>query len=1299
VLKKASFYAIVLGFLCASAYAQFWPIPNYTTPDTPVLCLLCEGSALNLPTPGWHDPVVRYVGRFVSSEYVGDFQQGYRTARAGGIVFNPDASRVGVKLGNGAATFSTTNFLSLLEAHTPLTSVAALGVSPINRFNGPFETYLAFERYFYAEASGALWTLAITDGQDRLNGFDMDDRGLVYLAYRQFGWGVASDLSSTLASTSPAPLMSSWQDKNAQKNWGPVTQAYWFKDGADYYALAQNQSQLTTHLFKVPSYATVSEVNPDLKNFTGAFGKPVLFLSRGNSNKSLIVPTSRTQVYIYDNHNIVTNGAPVKTIDYSDGSLSDPIFDGTNWWVSLYSYNGFHLTLSRISPSGNDYVRTDFPTSYGGPISMRYKDGYLSVVTGDGNGSNIRLYKITSGSPVELPTVDSINAYFKDQTGFAPHALHMTIGSANPMVVNGKLYLIVNGDGLGDVYQIRTDDTVNIAFQGTAGAANPNAPARAAGDVFYGDAVKMTGTLSSGGTGGTMNWNFGAPHDPANTQTGAFGLQVTHQYTGLTKSDTAAPLTVTGTNPANGVTGTAQLTLKTGTARVKYGSTGTKYLAGSGTPVVLGDSFYDASDGDVGGHYVEWRIGADLATITAPGFVPVYGDSATAQSVGTCGQHTLSMTAHYGYAAFGANNVDYPSALSAPFTYNVAAFVPGADVTYNSTTGNEEFFSTSRAAAVLAGATFTYTWDVVDSNGAAVSTIAPQSGTATSVDTIPHYPVSKALFTQAGYKGRLTLSVSGVDPCSQTGAPMPAQQATSGALVTPDAQLNAICASGVCSYAIISPSNVMLSDAWTFAWTATGGSPASGSGPSLTTSYLTAGNFPVQVVVTNKTGLTKTLNYTANITTPASQCPTLSTATTFIEYQGVDPSSSCTVRTTCQASEQIQFDVGFFRTPDQGCLNTMTYSWQVDGSGAGTDSTLMTSFASNGTHVVTCTLKTGSQSVNLTSTVSIGTVPTPPVPPVQPPQPPVTPPTGQCGTLTNNNVYINYNGQSATCASPGSAVCSSSDVISFQLLTFAFTPGSCAVTYTWSFDGVAGAPSSSNQITHTFTTPGNHTVSCNASNGSTHGVASATVNIGGTQPTSCPTLVSGANVSFGYSGATSGCGGNNNHSCVAGEQITLFVNYNNYNTECGTHHYSWTIDGSPISATTDTTVQVLTAGTHTIAVTIDNGNVPTTTLTKTLTINNGAKPTYTFDFTVTALPLPAFSYAFTVAVTPDANKPTQWQWDFGDGSPVVTAGSPQTHTFPDDKQYTITVTAVDGIGGSVSHTLPAAPAKRRGVRH
>jgi hypothetical protein len=1307
VLKKASLYAIVIGFLCASAYAQFWPTPSYTTPDTPVNCSECQSGALNLPTPGWHDPVVRYVGRFVSSEYVADFQQVYRTARAKGVVFSPDGSRIAVRLGQGVATYDTGSFLSRLDSHEALIPVSTLGVNACNRTvsfdcsTGVFETFLPFERYFYAENGSSGWTIALSDGQDRLGVFDLDDRGLLYVAYDQYGWGVASDLPGTLAG---GKLMSSWQDKNSFSNWAPATVAYWVKDGDTYYALAMSStSQTTTHVFKVPSYSTVTEMPgpPPAPKQTplGLFSKPILSLARGNGGRTAII-TDSYHAYIYDNHSLVTNGAPLQMIDFTGtATVSNVVSDGTNFWVAGLSLSGgIHMMLTKLAPSGaTTYSRTDTVTTYGSaqPNSLQYKDGYLTEVTSDTDGLNIRMYKVATGNLVEMPTVASISNYFKNQPGFAQHAPHMTLLSATPLVYGGKLYLIVNGEGLGDVYQIRTDDTVNVGLQGTAGPANANAPAKQTGDVFYGDAVKMTAALSSGLTGGALSWNFGAVHDPANTLPGTFGAQVIHQYTGLSKTDVAAPVNITVTNTANGVTGSTALALKTGTARVKYGSVGgPKYLLGSGVPIVSDDSFYDASDGDTTGHYTEWRIGADAATISAPAFVPQLATPVTAVP-GGCGQHTLSMTAHYGYSVYSAANVDFPVSISAPFTYNASAFVPAVDVSYNAATGNEEFVSTSRAAGALASArTVTYTWDVVDANGTAVATIAPQTGTTAVVDTIPKYPVSKSLFTQPGYKGRLTLSVSGADPCSQTGASMPSQQATSQALVPPDAQITAVCnnpLTGVCQYTITSPSNVMTSDAWTFAWTATSGTPSSGNSSSLTVSYYNIGNFNGNVVVTNKAGLSKTVPFTANITTAASQCPTFSSSSSNgatlvgITYAGTGANTTCVdaVTTTCVPNENIQFSTFFYpRTPDDSCLSTVNYTWLVDGAGAGSGSTLTTSFGS-GTHTIALTFGAGSQSVQLTKGITIGTPPPPPPP--------------ACGTLSALNTTLDYQGQSASCHSGGA--CTASDTVNFTVSFFNYNSFCATHTYSWTFDGASGGSFTTPGTSHVFSTQGTHTYSVSVSNGTSRVTLSGTLTVsGGTPPPpACAVLVNGQNVFFDYLGGTSGChaGGAN---CTAGEQVTASLTYWNYSPSCGTHTYTWTVDGEPVTGNQSATFS-LTNGNHTVAVTVNNGN-PNVTLSQVITVGEPAKADYKFDFTIVPLSLPPFSYAFSVVVTPDGpTKPTQWRWDFGDGTPASTAGAVQTHTFKDGDEYTITVTAIDGLGGIVSHTIQSPSPKRRGVRH
>jgi len=1282
VLKKASLYAVVLAFLSASAYAQFWPLPSYTTPDTPVPCSQCQDTALNMPTPGWHDPVIAYVGRFVSSEYVADFQQTYRTARAGGIVFSPDGSRLAVRLGQGVATYDTATFLSRLSAHEPMVSAGELGVTSCGaRFCGPVETFLNFERYFYAQASGANWSIALSDGQDRLGLFDMDDRGLLYIGYDQFAWGVASDLPTTLAA---GKLMSSWQDKYAFQNWAPVNAAFWVKDGNDYYALSYGPTLIKdpnipgkyintsniTHLYKAVSYGNVTELTP--------VNTSIKSLARLGSRSAILTASLTSQLSIYDNHALVTGGNPITSLPIY--GFSQLVSDGTYWWASLYD-SGV-MKLVRISPDGT-YVT--FPTTAGGSASLTYGSGYLTAVTGDTAGQNIHIYKVTSGVPVEQPQPLSVSAYYRNQSGFAPIAPHMSLKSANTVVSGGKLYLIVSADGLGDVYQLRTDDMVNVAINGTNGPWNANAPAKGLSDIFYGDTVKMNASLSSNALGGALTWNFGAPHDPANTQPGTFGAAITHQYTGLSKTDVVSPVTVTVTNSANGVTGTAQVTLKTGTARVQYGPAGgTKYLAGSGKPVMMDDSFVDASDGDTTGHYTEWRVGPDAATITSPTFIPQLTDPLTAVSVGGCGQHTLSMTAHYGYSAYSASNVDFPVTLAAPFTYNAVAFAPGVDVSYNAVSGNEEFFSTSRASAALTGRTISYTWAVVNSDGSAVTAIPTQSGTATSFDTIPRYLVSKTAFTQPGYKGSLTLTVSGVDPCSQTGAPLAPLSATSSALVTPDAQLQSSCSSGICTYTIISPSNVMTSDAWTFAWTATGGDPASGAASSLTTSYYTAGTFPVSVVVTNKTGLSKTVTTSTTITTPASKCPTFTTSNSGITYVGTAAGSNCVDGATCQPSEPIVFSVGFFQiNPDQTCLGALTYQWLVDGSAQGVGPTLNTSLAS-GSHIVAVTLKAGSQTINLTRSITIGT----------PPPPPPT-----CGTISNQNVTLGYAGTTSTCHDGGT--CGVNETITVDATLWNVQAGSCSTSYSWSYDGAAGVLGGT-EVTHSFSTPGAHTISVTVTLNGTRGTATTNVIVAGGPV--CPVITQGQNATINYVGAASGCTNSNaDVQCSTSETIAFSVRYSNYTPSCGPHHYTWKVDGWPVGGDADnTSVASLTSGPHTVTVAVDNGNGPVT-LSQTVNVSNPVKPNYTFDFTIVPLAAPANSYTFTVVVTPDSpTKPTQWKWDFGDGIiPPYNAGATQTHTFPDDKAYTVTVSATDGTGGIVSHTVepPAPPTKRRGVRH
>jgi PKD repeat protein len=1316
VLKKASLCAIALALSCASLYAQLWPIPSYTTPDTPQACAQCPAPNTGLPTPGWHDPVQKFVGRYVSSEFVSDWQygacgQGVRTLRAGGIRVSPDKSRIVVKLGNAIASYDAATFVSRLDAHEPLVSVSTIPISPGTgyRCGDPLEVYLRFDHFFNAEGVQNGWKIPSADGQDRLIGFDVDDRGYIYMGYKLFGFGVAQDSGNN-------QIMPSFQDKPSL-SYTP-TRAFWLRDGTSYYCYVERETQNVTHVFNVTGGITnVTELSQ--------FPKGIVQITRGN-NRAGFFDEKLDQFYIYDNHTLVSGGNPLATISFAGSTITSAAWDGTYWWVSSYN-NQFLAHLTRLASDGTG--RADFDiappgTSFFQPLSFRIDGGYAVLVASDSTGRSLHLYKIASGTPVEVP-VPSIGQYYAPLAGFAAPPNHMALWSAEPLVLNGKLYIITSADGVGDVWQVRTDDGVTVSVLGTNGPGNGNAPARATGDIFYGDTVRLSSALSSGVAGGALNWNFGAPKDPANTQAATFGATILHQYSGLGLADVTSPLTVTATNPATGSAGTASLTLKKPTARVSFGNTtGAKTivtLPGTGAPIVADDSFFDASDGDTTGHYTDWRIGADAASI--PSIAPNYQPSTASVPVGGCGQHTLLMTAHYGYSTFAISNVDFPVSPapangSSTFTYMVKAFAAGVDRAFNSTTGNVEFFSTSRGAAALAGRNWTYVWDVVDANGTPVASFTPLRGTTTSVASVPRFPVAKSLFTAGtSYRGRLTLSVDGADPCvAASQAPMAADVATSLPVVAPDATLPpAICNNGICTWTVSSPSGVMQSDAWTFAWSTPSGTPTTGNTATQTVTYTSAGTFNVSVVVTNKSGISVTLTSTAQITTPASLCPTMvAGANVFATYAGGLTTSTCRDGfSNCSVGEPIAFTVDWLVYPDVNCSNRASVSWRFDSgapqAAADSRTPVTATFDIAGSHTAECTVTIDGKSVVITKTFTIGNNNgnngnngngnngngnngnggTP-----------------ACGTMNDSSTYITYFGAVSGCRALSGVACNTSESVAFNL-GFTNYNNLCAThTYTWSFDNGVGQVGTTT-MNHTFAVAGTHTVTCTIFNGTATFVAHMTVPVTGSAPppptNACAALQPGRNVFLDYNGTSANChaGGN----CTAGESVTLALSYYQYDATCGTHTYTWKVDGATIgSGATATTT--LTAGTHNIVCTVSNGGTPVD-VTGTIVAATGApaRPAFTFDFALAALPTGANTYLFSItSITPtltDAQLGAiQWTWSFGDGKPdaTVTGSAAVVHTFPDDKQYTVTLKAA-GNTYLVSHSTPAPPTRTRAVRH
>ena len=146
---------------------------------------------LGAPPYPYGGAIAAFTGRYLDSNFTRDLQYPYRTARAFRAVVHPSRNRIYLHLGSTVAAYPLSTFFQRLEAKDALISVEI----PFGRirFGEWAEYWLPWGKYFYAEKFGSGWYTPTMDGQERLIGFDADDRGYLYLAYSVFGWGIVRD--------------------------------------------------------------------------------------------------------------------------------------------------------------------------------------------------------------------------------------------------------------------------------------------------------------------------------------------------------------------------------------------------------------------------------------------------------------------------------------------------------------------------------------------------------------------------------------------------------------------------------------------------------------------------------------------------------------------------------------------------------------------------------------------------------------------------------------------------------------------------------------------------------------------------------------------------------------------------------------------------------------------------------------------------------------------------------------------------------------------------------------------------
>ncbi|VEP17781.1 Outer membrane adhesin like proteiin (fragment) [Hyella patelloides LEGE 07179] len=154
-----------------------------------------------------------------------------------------------------------------------------------------------------------------------------------------------------------------------------------------------------------------------------------------------------------------------------------------------------------------------------------------------------------------------------------------------------------------------------------------------------------------------------------------------------------------------------------------------------------------------------------------------------------------------------------------------------------------------------------------------------------------------------------------------------------------------------------------------------------------------------------------------------------------------------------------------------------------------------------------------------------------------------------------------------------------------------------------------------------------------------------------------------------------------------GETITLSGTYSDRGIN-DTHTLEWEFDdGTIIEAQTAERVYS-EPGTYTATFTVTDNDGASSSETITITVNNVA-PTIT-SLTGDSNLNEGDTATFNVEATDPSNGELTYTWDFGDGTPQLSASSdrdPITHTYTDNGNYTVTLTVEDENGASTSQTL------------
>jgi len=1237
-------------FAPASAFAQLHPMPGSKN-EAAVLCTGCLGNNYHgqandgLKTYPYSSPIKDHVGRYTDSTSTASFQSGtgFRTARARYIRTVPAQRgtappRIYILIGSAIAGYPIDKFFTqmlpggMVSIKNVIGSVGGFG-------RNPPEDVLKWAGMLYPDAGDSGWYVELRDSQDNIGTgapMDFDDRGYIYAAYTYAGWGIAKDDGRSDAGSFPSivQMLAGGAGAGITKS-DPSNVTYpesivAMKVGSKYYAISASQTRAEA------VWEVTDPASPRLALTRDNANLGIRRFDRNDDAGHVAILNSQNRLRIYEYSAYVGSASPT------------PIYENTTSFVDLsYDESGNlwaaekNSRIWKFTPSGNSYSAVSYDIGRFDNLAIHVAAGHVFVQgTGytDGISYDARLWKIDAGSLREI----NLDGFFRKYYHSSPVDYAQPNSYNSPAVMGdiqivksgGKTYLMYSTVGLGDVFEIEGSDTIDIQLiQNDFGTKNPNSKGTAG--PYPGDVVTFSAPSSNPNVTYDVTWDFANPESTDNNTLKKSNVTVTHQYTGLntTAKITAVKKVHATTVQDSQIQSEYNLTLKVPAPRVGINGVTTPIAASTtGLEVVAGQTFNDASDGSIEGHYASWTI--DTAnTKLAPNATIAVGD---------VGAHTLQFQGVYGKYDASFNSTSPYETPTLTLGYTVRPFKATIDAPATSGT-NVKFTGTPLVAAspTVTASTWTVTW-TFNPGGTGASALTTQTTTA-PINTIPEFLVPKADVVTGS---TVTLKVE-VD---SAGLSTPAQAYPSFTdaitLSAPDPVVTKSGCGNVgspCTFTVSSPTDSAMTG-WTLLWTSTGPSGTkTGTATTFNPAFTTQGLHTISLKAT-KSVFDKTVTQTADV--GASLCQPLPAS------YNVSITKSCSG--SCVAPATVTLAPSFIGYSAQECDS---FSWNLgSGQGTKTGKVVTHTYNSAGTYNVVLTISNPNGNLVENTSVTIGSGS-------------VDPPTTTCTTPPTPTITI------TGCSVGG---CKTTDNMTFNAKRGTSSLQSCD-SVSWTFSD--GTTSSAKAPAKKFSTAGTYTVTAVLSNSKgTSSPGSTTVTVTATSG-SCSTAPSAGNFAITFNGPNSGCTNINGAECQPSETINFDAD-NYYYVPASCDHYEWDFgDGSAKVATREATHAFTSSGTFPVKLRVYN-NAGEWTYSKSVKIQ-GAPSKPIPQLTATTFPSNGVK-GRTVTFTATSNMATTtgWTWSFGDNTGNDTSQASQTkqsstitHTFTKTGTFTVKATA------------------------